>query len=64
MFWPAKCRCAGLPNAAAVFVFGVLRGLGLLRAWESNWVSRGGRNEAIPSTQSTGTNGRVIAAAA
>lgn len=34
--------CAGLPNPAAVFVFGILKGLGLLRAWEGTWVSRAG----------------------
>lgn len=26
--------CAGLPNTTAVFVFGILEGLGLLPAWE------------------------------
>lgn len=27
--------CAGLPNTTAVFVFGILKGLGLLLVWEA-----------------------------
>lgn len=27
--------CAGLPSTAAGFVFGILKGLGLLLAWEA-----------------------------
>lgn len=36
--------CAGLPNAAVVFVFGNLEGLGLLAAWEAR-LGQGSRQE-------------------
>lgn len=41
--------CAGLTNTAAVFVFGILEGLGLLPAWKVCLGQGAGRNAAIPS---------------
>lgn len=41
--------CAGLTSITAVFVFGILEGLGLLAAWEVCLGQGAGRNAAVPN---------------